>query len=76
MDDALRNLRRYDVSAARAELLRARCHRALQGPRAPASTGRDAGTRRPRRAVRILAAAWCGVYLFETIRRAVSVYWS
>jgi hypothetical protein len=71
--DALRDLRRYDVSSARAQRLRDRCHRTLQAQRASPAQA-DVEARRPRRAVWMLAAAWCCVYLLETIRRAVSVY--
>lgn len=75
MDDALRELRRYDISAARAQRLRERCHRALQAQHGSSPDPRAGTTHRPQRAVRVLVGAWCSVYLFETIRRVVAVYW-
>ena len=71
--DALQGLRDLDVSGARARRLRARCQARLQrqaitsAPRSPEPT-------RSERTVRLLAGAWCCVYLFETIRLAVAVY--
>ena len=74
--DALRDLRRHDVSGARARRLRERCHRSLRQQPASTARQRERETHRAGRAVRLLAGAWCCVYLFETIRRAVLVYWS
>ena len=68
----LRELRTYDVSSARKQRLRTRCHSGLtmqdsrQLPRS-----REAGVWR---AGRVLAGAWCVLYLFETLRRAAAVY--
>ena len=69
----LRELRPYDVSSARAQRLRSRCHSGL--------TMQDSSTQVPRsteagvwRAGRVLAGAWCALYLFETLRRAAAVY--
>jgi hypothetical protein len=75
MDEIFRELRQYDVSPARATRLRDRCHRLLQEQRGSSDERRDGTPHRPQRAVRMLVGAWCSVYLFETIRRAVSVYW-
>ena len=70
---ALRELRTYDVSAVRAQRLRTRCHRGLTMPDSyrylPRSS--EAGVWR---AGRVLAGAWCVLYLFETLRRAAAVY--
>jgi hypothetical protein len=64
----------YDVSPARAQRLRTRCHRCLEPPdtssHATWAKEADAG----RRAVSVLAGGWCVVYLLETIRRAAVVY--
>jgi hypothetical protein len=68
----LRELRRVDVSAGRARRLRDRCQRSLAGPTAIEPARRnDEWTRLT---LRVLAGVWCGVYLFETIRRAAAVY--
>jgi len=76
MLDALRDLRRHDVSSARAQRLRERCHRSLRQQHASTAGRRERETHRVNRAVRLVAGAWCCVYLFETIRRAMTVYWS
>jgi hypothetical protein len=71
---ALSELRTYDLSPARAQRLRARCQNRLEmeaGER-PSPNDRE-GSVWPR-AVRILACAWCVVYLLETIRRAAAIY--
>jgi hypothetical protein len=68
---ALGELRTYDVSAIRADRLRARCHRVLEMRSAPACPS-DGLSWPP--VVRLLAGAWCIVYLFETIRRTAAVY--
>jgi hypothetical protein len=70
---ALRELRTYDVSAARVERLRSRCHRGLkQHSSTHVPRGSEAGVWA--RAVRVLAGAWCALYVFETIRQAAAVY--
>ncbi len=71
---ALRQLRAYDVSAARAERLRTRCHRRLgtQAASAPVPRSREAGVWP--RTMSGLAGAWCVVYFLETIRRVAAVY--
>jgi hypothetical protein len=70
----LRELPTYDLRADRAERLRTRCHSGLtmhdssrQSPQ-----GRETGVWP--RAVRVVAGAWCVLYLVETIRRAAAVY--
>lgn len=68
----LRELRRFDVSAVRAQRLRNRCQRSLAGQKAIEPARRD--DERTRLTLRVLAGVWCGVYLFETIRRAAAVY--
>jgi hypothetical protein len=69
---ALRELPSHDVSRRRAERLRARCHGCLRTPSSvrPFHSRRDAGIWRP---LRVLASAWCVVYVFETVRRAVAI---
>jgi hypothetical protein len=70
----LRELPTYDVRADRAERLRTRCHGGL--------TMHGSATQSPQRslaggwprAVRVVAGAWCVLYLVETIRRAAAVY--
>ena len=71
---ALRGLRTYDVTPARAQRLRRRCHAGLRRQRASTTRGSDAGAWRW--VMRILAGAWCVVYVLETIRRAAAVYMS
>jgi hypothetical protein len=70
----LRELRPYDVRSDRAERLRTQCHRGLtmQDSSRPSPGRSEAGVWR--RAVRVLAGAWCVLYLVETIRRAAAVY--
>ena len=68
-------LKTHDVDRRRAERLRERCHASVRAravriahPAAPDSRGL-------RRAVASgVAGAWCAVYLFEIIRRAVVIY--
>jgi hypothetical protein len=69
----LRELRTYDVSSARAQRLRTRCHSGLtmQHSSSHLPRSREAGAWR---AGRVIAGAWCVVYLFETLRRAAAVY--
>jgi hypothetical protein len=70
---ALHELHACDVSAARAQRLRARCQTYLktQGVSRHLPLTSRAGVWR---ALRALAAAWCVVYLVETLRRAAAVY--
>jgi hypothetical protein len=70
---ALGELRVLDVGRARADRLRMRCHAALRSGASRARPRREAGPWR--RAVGGgLAASWCAIYLFETIRRAAAIY--
>lgn len=71
---ALRELRTYDLSPDRAQRLRSRCHRRLKTQHSSRHVPRGSGAGIWRRAVRVLAGAWCVVYLLETIRRAAAVY--
>lgn len=71
---ALRELRAYDVSPARAQRLRTRCHRRLGTQDLPTHVPRNRHAGIWPRTMTILAAAWCVVYLAETIRRAAAVY--
>ena len=71
---ALRELPSRDLSPARAERLRARCHSALKAQNVASQAPLSRHGQRWRRGVRLLAGAWCIVYLFETIRRAAAVY--
>jgi hypothetical protein len=68
----LRELPSFDVRAGRARRLRERCQRSLAGRTAIARARPD--DQRTRLTLRVLAGVWCGVYLFETIRRAAAVY--
>ena len=73
---ALADLRRCDVSPARARRLRRRCHITLQGAAPPATRSRrpmDTATLR-RAAVPVLAAAWCVAYVAAIIRYTVAVH--
>ena len=72
--DALRELRAYDVSADRVKRLRSRCHRGLQLQHQQGNASPSRGTSVWRRGAGVAAAAWCALYLFETIRRAAAVY--
>jgi len=71
--DALRELRTYDVSPARVERLRSRCHRGLRQHASRHLPQSDEASVWPR-AARVLAGAWSAVYVFETLRRAAAVY--
>ena len=75
-DDAvsagLRLLLPEDVSAARAQRLRERCHRELRKRTAPAVAQRPAVWRRTIGPA--LIGAWSAVYLIETIRTAAALY--
>lgn len=70
---ALCELRRLDVSHARAERLRASCLNGLKMPSTPGEVSRRHETD-PWRAARVLASAWCVLYLLETIQRAAAAY--
>jgi hypothetical protein len=71
---ALRELRTFDVSPARAQRLRARCQSRLKMEAGERQSLKDSEGSVWPRAVRILACAWCVVYLLETIRRAAAIY--
>jgi hypothetical protein len=72
MVDAVLRLQSADVSAARAERLRARCHRELRKRTAP----------EPAPAARVwrqlvgpaLIGAWSAIYLIQTLRTAAALY--
>ena len=71
---ALRELRTFDVSPARARRLRARSLGRLE-TRDSAGDGIHVARTSPwHHAARLLAGAWCALYLVETIRRAAAVY--
>ena len=69
-------LRACDVSRARAECLRRECHAALRRPEARPSGSAviRGGSWRRRMLGPAIAGAWCAVYVFETIRRAMAFY--
>jgi hypothetical protein len=71
---ALRELPTYDVRSDRAERLSAQCHSGLaaQDSSGQSPLRSEAGVWP--RAVRVVAGAWCVLYLVETIRRAAAVY--
>lgn len=71
---ALRVLRAYDVSSARAQRLRAECHRLLtrQATSGHAPTKDDHHAWQP--ALHVFAGVWCLVYLLEMFRRALVAY--
>lgn len=71
---ALRELRTYDVSAARVQRLRTRCHADLESRNSSGHVRRSSGEDLWRRALPVLAGAWCVLYLVETIRRAAAAY--
>jgi hypothetical protein len=72
---ALGELRARDVGGARAHRLRMRCHAALRSQETRGSARPSRHTRPGKRLVMCgLAAGWCAVYLFETIRRAAAIY--
>jgi hypothetical protein len=72
----LRELRPHDVRRARAERLRTRCHTGLRAspPEPPRQVAQFGGTHAWPQAVRVVAGAWCLIYVLETIRRAAAVY--
>lgn len=71
---ALSELRTYDLSPARARRLRARCQSRLTMEAGDRPSPMDSERSVWPRAVRMLACAWCVVYLLETIRRAAAIY--
>ena len=71
---AVRELRTYDVASVRVQRLRAQCHSALRMQHSPRHSRRNSDPGVWRRAVRVLAGAWCVLNLVETIRRAAAVY--
>ena len=70
----LRELRIYDVRPGRAQRLRTRCHSGLTMQDSSRHSLRCSEAGVWRRAVRVLAGAWCVLYVVETIRRAAAVY--
>ena len=70
---ALRELSPCDVPPARAARLRARCHKGLAAQNAARRFSRHRDSRVWGRSLRVLASAWCVVYAFETVRRAVAI---
>jgi hypothetical protein len=71
---ALRELRTCDVSPARAQRLRSRCHRGLTLRQASRHLLRRSEAGVWRRAMRVFAGSWCAAYVFEILRRAAAVY--
>jgi hypothetical protein len=71
---ALQELRAYDVSPARADRLRAQCHKRLEAQDAARHLSRSEA-RLWRQVAGVLAGVWCVLYLLETIQRAAAVYW-
>jgi hypothetical protein len=67
----LRVLGDGDVSTARAERLRTRCHAALAAERRRVEVEVRGSVWR-RRVFPAVAGAWSAVYVFETLRRAVT----
>ena len=62
-----------DVSRARAQRLRERCHHELRKRTAPQPVG-EGGQVWRRTIGPALIGAWSAVYLFETLRAAATVY--
>jgi hypothetical protein len=71
---ALRELPAQDLSPVRAQQLRRRCHRRLQTQAASRLLAPSGEPSAWSRAVRVAVAAWCLVYVLETIRHAAAVY--
>ena len=71
--ELLRELRLHDVSPSRARRLRARCHDVLKARTSSGHVSDRTADVWPR-AIRILAGAWCVLYVFETIRFAAAFY--
>jgi hypothetical protein len=67
---ALRELRAVDVSADRVKRLRSRCHKGLKMQHPQGRATRNLW----RQGAGVAAAAWCALYLFETIRLVAAVY--
>lgn len=70
----LDGLRLHDVGETHATRLQARCHARLQAQEA--ATGAAGEITLWRKAGPAVAGAWCAIYVFETLRRAVIFYWS
>jgi hypothetical protein len=71
---ALRTLRSCDVNRARAERLRARCHRTLAAQESSGHPSARGSEPVWHRGVFVAAGAWCVLYLWATIYNAVGVY--
>jgi hypothetical protein len=72
---SLAGLKTFDVDRRRADRLRARCHASLRSRAVRAIPPAASDRRSVRRAVPSgIAGAWCALYLFEIIRRAVMIY--
>ena len=68
-------LKTHDVDRRRAERLRARCHSSVRARVVRVTEPAASHAQRFRRGVASgVAGAWCVVYLFEIIRRAVVIY--
>ena len=78
LDDAvlssLRGLPACDVSRARAERLRTRCHKELAAQEPSRHSSARDSEARWHRGVFVVAGAWCVLYLWATIYDAVGVY--
>jgi len=72
---AIAALRMRDVSRARADRLRGRCHAVFESQRrSRARTGMLSQVSFRRVVAPAVAGVWCIVYLVEIIRRAAEVY--
>jgi hypothetical protein len=72
--EVLQQLCTYDVGGDHARRLRGQCHSALETPDASRPVRPNRETDGWRRAIGVLAGAWCVLYVLETIRRAAAVY--
>jgi hypothetical protein len=71
---AIATLRMRDVSRARADRLRGRCHAVFESQRRSRARSGTLSQVSFRRVVAPAAGVWCIVYLVEIIRRAAEVY--
>ena len=72
--DLLTELRAIDVGRARAERLRARCHRVLEAANASSTVSRTHELQRWPRVVSLLVWTWCVVYVVLAIQQVAAVY--